>query len=59
MYRVTIYDSSGDKSVEEMNDEDMLRERVNDCMNDLENRGIKTFTVSWISNHVYTKPFWE
>ena len=60
MYRVTIYEGS-DKSVEEFDDEDDLRNRVDDCLDDIEAKRIKTFSVSWISESkpFYKKPFWE
>ena len=59
MYRITIYEGS-DKSVEEFDDEDDMRNRVDDCLNDVEAKRLKSFTVSWISKGgPYKKPFWE
>ena len=58
MYRLTIY--QGDqKTVNEISDEDELREAVESALNDIENKAIKTFTVSWINQGTYQKPFWE
>lgn len=48
------------KTSDEYEDEDELREAINDCLNDLEHKNIKTFCVSWISKGgFYKKPFWE
>ena len=58
MYRLTIYEGD-EKTIDEYSDEDELREAVEDALNDIEKKAIKTFTVSWISNKTYTKPFWE
>jgi len=60
MYRITLYEGD-DKSVEEFDDEDDMRDRVDQCLDDLENKSIKSFTVSWISQNRYPidKPFWE
>ena len=60
MYRITYYDfSTNTKTVEEFNDEDDMRETVDMCLNDIENKAIRAFTVSTISGKVYEKPFWE
>lgn len=60
MYRLTIYDNQGDKSsVDEIEDEDELRENVESSVNDLENKEIKSFVVSRVSGKTYQKPFWE
>ena len=65
MYRLTItvhrpLSYEGDeKTVDEYSDEDELREAVEDALNDIEKKAIKTFSVSWISGKTYTKPFWE
>ena len=58
MYRLTIYEGD-EKTVDEFADEDELREAVEDALNDIEKKAIKTFSVSWISGKTYTKPFWE
>lgn len=59
MYRITIYENNGKKSVDEFEDEDDLRDQVDNALNDIENKNIKTFSVSWISKNTYNKPFWE
>ena len=61
LYRLTIYDNGANKSVEEFDDEDDLRDRIDDALNDIEKKAIKTFSVSWISESRYptSKPFWE
>jgi len=48
-----------EKTVEEFEDEDDLREAVDVALNDIEKKAIKTFSVSWIGAKTYTKPFWE
>lgn len=58
MYRLTIYQRD-EKSVDEIEDEDELREAVESALNDVEHKRIKTFSVSWISEKRYQKPFWE
>ena len=58
MYRLTIYEGN-EKTVDEFDDEDELREAVESALNDIEKKAIKTFSVSWISAKTYTKPFWE
>ena len=58
LYRMTIYEH-GDKTVDEFTDEDELREVVDGAMNDIEQKAIKTFSVSWISKQTHEKPFWE
>ena len=58
MYKLSIWQND-EKSVEEFDDEDELRERVDDCLNDIDKKAIKTFTVSWISQGSYVKPWWE
>ena len=58
MYRLTIYEGD-EKTIDEYSDEDELREAVEDALNDIEKKAIKTFSVSWISGKTYTKPFWE
>lgn len=58
MYRLTIYEGDN-KSVDEFEDEDDLRSAVDDALNDIERKAIKTFSVSWISKGTYNKPFWE
>ena len=58
MYRITIYQEN-EKTVGEFDDEDDLREAVEAAINDIEKKAIKTFSVSWISDKTYTKPFWE
>jgi hypothetical protein len=60
MYRITIYEG-GEKSVEEFSDEDDMRDRVDQCLNDLENGSINSFTTSRISQGRYPidTPFWE
>ena len=58
MYRLTIYEGN-EKTVDEFDDEDELREAVESALNDIEKKVIKTFSVSWISAKTYTKPFWE
>ena len=58
MYRLTIYEGD-EKTVDEFADEDELREAIEDALNDIEKKAIKTFSVSWISGKTYTKPFWE
>jgi len=59
LYRLTIYENDRKKTVDEFDDEDDLRESVENAMNDIENQNIKTFSVSWISDKTYQKPFWE
>jgi hypothetical protein len=59
MYRLTIYANDGEKTVDEFEDEDELREQVESSVNDLENREIKSFVVSRVSGRTYEKPFWE
>jgi hypothetical protein len=59
MFRLTIYQSDGEKIVDEFGDEDDLREAVDAALNDIERKAIKTFSVSWISGKTYQKPFWE
>lgn len=59
MYKIMIYEGNI-KTSDEYEDEDELREAINDCLNDLEHKNIKTFCVSWISKGgFYKKPFWE
>ena len=58
MYRITIYKGEK-KDVDEVKDEDVLRELVEAALNDIERKAIKTFSVSWISKKNYEKPFWE
>jgi len=59
MYRLTIWDNQGDKSVDDIEDEDELRDSIESSVNDLENREIKSFVVSRVSGKTYQKPFWE
>jgi hypothetical protein len=59
MYRITIYDNDGTKTVDEMNDEDELRSRIDDCKDDIENKIIKTFSVSWLSSYRHQEKWWE
>jgi hypothetical protein len=59
MYRLTVYMNDGEKTVDEFEDEDELREQVESSVNDLENREIKSFVVSRVSGKSYEKPFWE
>uniref|UniRef100_A0A6M3L508 Uncharacterized protein n=1 Tax=viral metagenome TaxID=1070528 RepID=A0A6M3L508_9ZZZZ len=60
MYRITIYDKEGEKSVlHEGRDEDELRDMVESCVNDLENKEIRSFVVSRVSGGTFKKPFWE
>ena len=60
MYRLTVYMNDGEKMVDEIEDEDGLRESVESSVNDLENREIKSFVVSRVSSGKgYEKPFWE
>ena len=60
MYRITIYDKEGEKSVlHEGRDEDELRDMVESCVNDLENKDIRSFVVSRVSGGTYKTPFWE
>ncbi len=58
MYRLTVYEH-GDKTVDEFADEDELREAVDSAIVDIEEKRIKTFSVSWISKNTRTKSFWE
>ncbi len=58
MYRLTIYEGD-EKTIDEYSDEDELREAVEDALNDIEKKAIKTFSVSWISGKTYTIPVWE
>jgi len=59
MYRLTIYERD-EKTTDEFDDEDDMREAVDIALNDLEKKSIKTFSVSWISEGgSYQKPFWE
>ena len=61
MYRLTIYENDGEKTVDECSDEDDLKDMVDMAMNDIEQKAIKTFSVSWISEKRFIpeKPFWE
>ncbi|RLC88839.1 MAG: hypothetical protein DRJ03_00960 [Chloroflexi bacterium] len=59
MYKLTIYEGDN-KSVEDIQDEDELRERIDNCLDDLEARNIKTVIISWVSQRFPPeKPFWE
>lgn len=59
-YRITIYQDSL-KDIYETDDEDEVRDQVDSCLDDLEKKSIKSFTVSWISEKApsINKPFWE
>ena len=60
MYRITIYNNDNEKEVNEMKDEDRMREIVNQCTDDIEAEHIKSFVVSRVvSRSFYQKPFWE
>ena len=59
MYRMTVYDNQGDKAVDEIEDNDELRDQVEAALTDIEEHEIKSFTVSRISGKSYEKPFWE
>ncbi len=63
MYRITIYPrrNRNEKRVSEFRDEDELRDAVDGAINDIENKTIKTFMVSWLSDSTFTPdtPFWE
>jgi len=59
MYRVTTYDNDGNKTVDEIEDVDELREYIDLVRADIEDREIKTFSVSWLSGKTYKEPFWE
>ena len=58
LYRITLYPG---KDVTELDDEDDLRDYVDNCLDDVEKKSIKSFTVSWISEKggPLQKPFWE
>jgi len=58
LYRLTIYENN-EKSIDEFEDEDDLREAVETALDDIERKAIKTFSVSWLSEGIYRKPFWE
>jgi len=58
MYRITIYEGD-QKTTDEYQDEDDMRDSVDKCLDDLEAHRIKTFSVSWLSEGRYQKPFWE
>ena len=61
MYRITIYKNDGEKTVDEFEDEDIMRDIIDNAINDIERKSIKTFSVSWLSTNRFTpeKPFWE
>jgi hypothetical protein len=59
MYRLTTYMPNGEKTVDEMEDNDELRDAIETATCDLENREIKSFVASRISGKSYEKPFWE
>ncbi len=61
MYRLTIYENDGEKTVDEYPQDDigLLRSVIGDAMNDLENRAITSFVVSRVSKGSYKKPFLE
>jgi hypothetical protein len=59
IYRMTIYDNQGDKAVDEIEDNDELRDQVEAALTDIEKREIKSFAVSRVSRKNYEKPFWE
>lgn len=50
---------AGAGHISEFADEDDMRDFVDSCLNDLENRSISSFTVSRLSQNRYQKPFWE
>jgi len=59
MYRITFYQQDL-KFVSEIDDEDELRDAVASAVDDIEQKQIKTFAVSWISNKSRPeKGFWE
>ena len=58
MYRMTIYQQD-EKFVSEIDDEDELRDAVASAVDDIEQKQIKTFSVSWLSANTHTKPFWD
>ena len=60
MYRLTIY-KQNHKDVVEYKDEDELKDAVDGALNDIENKAIKTFSVSWLSDSTFVtdKPYWE
>jgi len=60
MYRITIYSNDNEKEVNEMKDEDRMRDVIYQCINDLEAEHIKSFVVSRVvPRSFYQKPFWE
>ena len=58
MYRTTAY-INGEKTVDEHEDEDAMREEVEILLNDLEKGAINSFTVSRISKGTHHSPWWE
>lgn len=59
MYRITIYQQD-EKFVNELEDEDELRDAVTAALDDVEQKQIKTFSVSWLSEKPHrSKGFWE
>ena len=59
MYRITFYQQDL-KFVSEIDDEDELRDAVASAVDDIEQKQIKTFSVSWISNKSRPeKGLWE
>ena len=58
MYRITMYQQD-EKFVNEVEDEDELRDAVTAALDDIEQKQIKTFSVSWLSDKTYKKGFWE
>ncbi len=58
MYRTTVY-IKGEKTIDEHENEDDMREEVDSLLNDLEKGSINSFTVSRISRGTYHKPWWE
>lgn len=58
IYKLSIWQND-EKTVEEFDDEDEMRDRVNDCINDLEHKTIKTFAVSWISQYTHDQEYWK
>lgn len=60
MFRLTIYENDGEKTVDEFGEIDDLRITVDNAVDDIERKTIKTFSVSWISEKPFReKPFWE
>lgn len=58
-YRVTVYNHNGEKDIEEISDEDSMRDAVDQYLNEVESGKIRTFMVSRINKVTAKSNWWD